>query len=96
METMTKVAQKIQLVDGTFSPSEAQDVITALIDQKINFHKLQRLAWCEGNRDADTFYPDHRIHELEEEKKVAKEFISSIRNAGLELRINGVLEISLV
>ena len=30
----------INLVDGTFTPSEAHDVIQALIDQKINFHKF--------------------------------------------------------
>lgn len=92
---MTQVAQKIRLVDGTFTASEAQDVIYALIDQKINFHKLQRLAWCEGDAYANTRYPDHRIHELEEEKRSAKEFIDSIRHAGLELRIDGTLEISI-
>ncbi|MEM9361594.1 MAG: hypothetical protein AAGA43_03115 [Bacteroidota bacterium] len=95
METIVKTEQKIQLVDGTFTPSEASDVIIALLEQKINFHKLQRLAWCEGNEDANTKYPDDRIQELEKEKTIAKDFINSVRWEGKKLRIDGVLNITL-
>ena len=95
METVVKTKQKIQLVDGTFSPSEASDVIIALLEQKINFHKLQRLSWCEGNKDANTKYPDDRIQELENEKTIAKDFINSVRWEGKKLRIDGVLNITL-
>lgn len=95
METLVKTEQKINLVDGTFSPSEASDVIIALLEQKINFHKLQRLSWCEGNKDANTKYPDDRIHELENEKTIAREFIKSVRWEGKRLRISGVLNITL-
>ena len=87
--------QNIQLVDGEFTPSEASDVIMSLIDQKINFHKLPRLALCEGFYGADTEYPDGRIYELENERSIAKEFISSVRYQGKKLKINGILEISL-
>jgi len=95
METLVKTKQKIQLVDGTFSPSEASDVILALLDEKINFHKLQRISWCEGSDKADTEYPDGRIKELQEEKRIAKEFIASVRNEGKRLRIDGILNITL-
>ncbi len=95
METLVKKDQKIQLVDGTFSPSEASDVIIALLGEKINFHKLQRLSWCEGNKDANTKYPDDRIQELEKEKTIAREFINSVRFEGKRLRIDGVLNITL-
>ncbi|WP_350293133.1 hypothetical protein [uncultured Croceitalea sp.] len=95
METIVKTKQKIQLVDGTFSPSEAGDVILALLDEKINFHKLQRISWCEGSDKADTEYPDGRIKELLEEKRIAKEFIASVRNEGKRLRIDGILNITL-
>ena len=95
METIVKTKQKIQLVDGTFSPSEASDVILALLDEKINFHKLQRISWCEGSDKADTEYPDGRIKELQEEKRIAKEFIASVRSEGKRLRIDGILNITL-
>lgn len=95
METLIETKQKIQLVDGSFTPSEACDVITSLLDQKINFHKLQRLSWCEGDKDANTKYPDERIDELEREKVIANEFINSLRSEGKRLRIDGILKISL-
>ncbi len=95
METLIETKQKIQLVDGSFTPSEACDVITSLLDQKINFHKLQRLSWSEGDRDANTKYPDERIAELEREKIIANEFINSLRSEGKRLRIDGILKISL-
>ena len=94
METLTKTTQKIQLVDGTFTPSETADVVLALLNEKINFHKLQRISWCEGGADADTQYPDGRIAELEKEKAVTKEFVAQVRHMGKKLRINGILEIS--
>ncbi|QLG45656.1 hypothetical protein [Costertonia aggregata] len=95
METVAKTKQKIQLVDGVFSPSEASDVILSLINEKINFHKLQRLSWCEGSATADTKYPDDRIKELEKEKEIVKEFISAVRHEGKKLKIDGILNITL-
>jgi DNA-binding HxlR family transcriptional regulator len=89
-----KVAQKIQLVKGEFTPSEASHIITNLIDDKINFHKIQRLQMWEGNHKCKTDQLDNRIKELEKEKVIAKEFINSIRSLGQNLKIDGVLEIS--
>ena len=91
---MTEVIQKVQLVEGKFTPSEASDIISSLIAEKINFHKLRRLGRSEGNINADCEYPDNRVKELEEERMIAKEFIKIARLEGKTLRINGTLEIS--
>lgn len=89
-----KVAQKIQLVKGEFTPSEASHILVNLIDEKINFHKIQRLQIWEGDHKCKTDKLDGRIEELEKEKIIAKEFINSHRNLGQNLKINGILEIS--
>lgn len=89
------VKQQIQLVKGEFSPSEASDIICALLDEKINFHKLQRLRLWEGSHDCRTNDLDSRIEELEKEKQIAREFISRNREAGRKLKITGTLEITL-
>ncbi|MGB5983130.1 MAG: hypothetical protein WBG46_13395 [Nonlabens sp.] len=88
------VVQKIQLVEGAFTPSEAADVIINLLDEKINFHKLQRLRDSEGNHSCDTHILDGRIGELEKEKKVARDYIKKVKKGGQKLRINGILEIT--
>jgi hypothetical protein len=93
---MTETKQKIQLVEGKFTPSEASDVVTSLIEEKINFHKLQRLSLCEGHQEADTAYPDGRIGELYNEKRIAREYIAEARRLGYRLKIDGILEISFV
>ena len=92
-ETITE--QKVQLVKGSFTPGEATDVVLSLLDEKINFHKLQRLRWCEGHFGADTSYADQRIAELEAEKVLARNFIRQAREQGRCLKINGTLEITI-
>jgi hypothetical protein len=87
--------QKIQLVDGIFTVSEASDVVLSLLNEKINFHKLQRLSLCEGSETANTKFPDERITELEHEKAIAKEFFSEARSKGITIKINGILNISI-
>lgn len=91
---MTEVIQKVQLIEGEFTPSEASDVISSLITEKINFHKLQRLGRWEGDENADCTYPNSRIQELEEEQKIAEEFIKIARSESQNLRISGTIEIS--
>ncbi len=89
-----KKMQQIQLVKGEFTPSEASHVIMNLIDEKINFHKIQRLQIWEGDDQCKTDHLDGRIQELEKEKEIARKFISNSRTLGKNLKINGTLEIS--
>ncbi len=93
---MTEVIQKVQLVDGKFTPSEASDVIKALIKEKINFHKFQRLCVLEGDENGDCEYPNSRVAELQQELKTAQEIIAEARRDGKQLRINGILELEFV
>ena len=92
--TLTEVTQKIQLVDGKFTCSEASDVISALIEEKINFHKIQRLKRCEGNENSNVEYANNRIAELLKEKKIAKQFLAQARQQGCNVSINGTIEIT--
>lgn len=92
-ENSTKTNQKVQLVEGNFSPSEASFIVNQLINEKINFHKLQRLSQCEGNETSNTDYADQRIAELENEKLVAKKHIDEARANGYDVFIDGVIDI---
>ena len=94
METVKKVTQKVNLVEGMFTASEALDVVQALIDQKINFHKVPRLSWREGHENCNTEYPDGRITELMEEKKKLKDYINSLRSNGNLIKIDGEIKLS--
>jgi len=91
METDT---QKIQLVKGNFTATEASEVIMNLINEKINFHKLQRLQMWEKDHMFNTDPLNARIKELKKEKKIVKEFIENLKSSGQKIKINGVLELS--
>lgn len=91
---MTEVIQKVQLIEGTFTPSEASDIVTALISEKINFHKLKSLSIREGNENEDCEYSHNRIKELEDERMIAREFMKIASKEGYNLKISGTIEIS--
>jgi len=92
---VSSTKQKVHLVDGVFTVSEASDVVLALINEKLNFHKLQRLSLSESSIMANTKYPDDRISELELEKSLAKEFFAQAKSQGKTLKIDGILNISI-
>mgnify|MGYP005827858651 FL=1 len=87
-------AQEIQLVKGEFTPSQASDVIMALINQKINYHKIEGLQNWERNHKYDQEPLNNRINELEEEKRIAADFISKMREQGKNLKIKGIIEMT--
>ena len=94
MEPATATRQKVQLVKGAFTTSEAADIVGALIDEKINFHKIQRLQRWEGNHKSDTGDLNDRIAELEASRDQALAYISQMRKQGKVLQIRGTLELT--
>ncbi|MFT6137830.1 MAG: hypothetical protein ACJA0U_002611 [Salibacteraceae bacterium] len=86
--------QDIKLVKGEFTPSQASDVIMSLINQKINYHKIERLQNWERNHKYDREPINNRIKELEEEMKTAADFISKMKKEGKNLEINGTLKMT--
>ena len=82
-----RTTQEVQLVKGLFTPSEANHIINVLIEQKVNFHKLQRLSLCEDNEEADVTYENNQI---------AKDYIAFAQKDGYNVVINSTLNISFV
>ncbi|WP_298951664.1 hypothetical protein [uncultured Nonlabens sp.] len=96
MNTSKEVLNKVQLIDGQFTPSEAADVVSSLIEGKINFHKLRRLSLSEGNMHSDTGYDDSRVKELTIERKEFKAVCREALTMGKNIKINGILEIEII
>jgi len=97
METLvqTKTTQKIDLIDGVFTASEASDIINSVLKVKINFHKLNRLSITEGNNNNDCAYDSGRIDELMNEQNIAKEFFSQARLNGKKLKMRSIIQIEI-
>lgn len=97
METLDaiKTKQKINLIDGTFTASEASDIINSVLNVKINFHKIHRLSITEGNENDDCKFDNGRIKELMDEKTIAKDFFSQARLQGKKLKMTSIINIEI-
>lgn len=95
--TKTKTTElKVQLVKGEFTSLQASDVLMSLINQKINYHKIEGLQLWEKDHNCDPGPINKRIEELEEEKRTVQEFISQMSAEGENLEINGLLKLRIV
>lgn len=83
----------IKLVDGEFNPSQALDILSTLIDEKINYHKVEKLQHWESNHHKDPHPLLKRIQELEKQKKELKDYVIQLKESGLNLKIDGVLSL---
>ncbi len=90
-----KTQQEIKLIDGLFSAKEAADIIDAVLNIKINYHKLKRLSITEGNSEDLCEYDTGRIDELLKAKHHAKEYFNNVKEFGGKLRINSLIDITL-
>jgi len=95
---MTQAAEKqttIKLVEGTYTPAEAADILFSLIGDKIKFHNLQILSLQE-RFGLDTSHSEARILELKAAKNETKDLILEARDQGYQIEINGSIEIKFV
>lgn len=88
-------SQTFKLVEGTFSPPEAADVLFSLIANKIKFHQVQLLGIKEEIDDQELF-SEQRIQSLRDSKNMVKDVILNARDKGFQLQIDGDIRIKLV
>jgi len=86
--------EKIQLIEGTFNPIEAADVLLSLVTYKIKFHNLQLLN-LEENNGVSREQSEKRIAELKEAKNRITQMIMEARNHGTSLEIHSDINIQL-
>jgi len=93
--TALKTEQKINLIDGEFTASEAAAIINDVLKVKINFHKIQRLSITEGNSEDKCEYDSGRIDELLNEQQIAKDFFAQARLKGKKLKMTSTIHIAI-
>ena len=80
------------LIDGTFSPTEANAVLTNLITSKINYHILDDFSNFVRN-DRNVEHSKKRISELTETKEQLRSFIDLANHSGSKLSIKSIISI---
>lgn len=94
--TTTEVLNKVKLIDGVFTASEAADLMNSFLEEKINFHKLHRLAMREGDIYSDTRFDDSRVSQLMQDQLDFNMLCQQARANGKKLKINGIIEIEIL
>lgn len=92
---MEELFNTIQLVEGTYSPTDSADVLLSLIADKIKFHNLQIL-YLKDKNDTEIIHAEKRIEELKESRKMVTNLILKARNAGYNLKIDGSIKIEMI
>lgn len=90
------LVHQVKLVKGEFSPSQAAHVVKSLINEKINFHKMERIRNWEANHQCDEETYKNRVKELEKELEEVDAFFSKIQQSSVRLGIDGKLKIEVL
>lgn len=83
-----------KLIQGSFSPIDAKEILLNMVDTKINFHKIKSLSslvQCnQPNQESE-----QRIKELKEAKEQILAFIEKAKKEGCSLRVESTINLSL-
>ncbi|WP_366183538.1 hypothetical protein [Flavobacterium ovatum] len=87
--------QELKLIDGTFLPNEAIEILLNLYNQKIKFHELKNFSTQECTGTAHS-YSVQRIPELEVDIETIKKIIKDAAEKNQKLIIKSILHIDFV
>ncbi|WP_418263018.1 hypothetical protein [Flavobacterium faecale] len=86
--------QELKLIDGTYLPKEATEILLNLYDKKINFHELKDFSTqvCTGSADSKSV---QRIPELKADVETIKMLIQKAESNNQKLTIKSIIHIDL-
>lgn len=87
--------QTFKLIDGQFAPSEAKNILFALINSKINFHSLESFG-ITVRSNGDVSVHEKRIRELREANIDMNTLIDLAEKRGVQVKVNSMITIEFV
>lgn len=91
---MNKHLHHFQLIDGTFTPDQARQVLGAMVKSKIDYHSLEKRS--EGERSGIPHDSEQRLQSLRALDTELKSLFESARASGAKLKVTGSIEITLI
>lgn len=92
---MIKESKKeIKLIDGVFSPSEANSLLISLIDNKINYHKIDDFSY-HIRTERHPHHSKERVDELLETKAQLRSWMTLVQQQSAQLKIKGIISIEM-
>jgi hypothetical protein len=94
-ELQEKEIGVFDLVKGDFTTSDASEIVSDLIDKKINFHNVKNFSQ-EVRFNSEDQNSKQRILELKLAQEEAKNLIDKANKAGKSIRVNCFVSIEFV
>lgn len=92
---MIKESKKeIKLIDGVFCVSEANSLLLSLIDNKINYHKIDDFSY-HIRMDRHPHHSKERVNELLEAKSQLRSWMNLAQQESAQLKIKSIISIEL-
>lgn len=83
-----------QLIDATFTPDQARQVLGAMVKSKIDYHSLKKHS--EGERSGIPNQSEARLQSLRALDADLKSLFESAKASGVKLKVNAKIEITLM
>jgi hypothetical protein len=90
-----KKSYTFKLIDGTFTPAEANRVLTDLVNSKIHFHEMENFS-SQERFGTDVTHSARRLKALRKLKLDLKKIFDSTAEKHRDLKINSHIEILIV
>lgn len=87
--------KKEGILNVTFNPSDAKDVIVKAIDSQINACNLQRLSNWIGNNELNQDSLDNKIEQLERQKQKLMKTVGKAQTKGCNVTLLSDFKLSL-
>ncbi len=91
---MNKQTHHFQIIDGTFTPDQARQVLGAMVKSKIDYHTLEKRS--EVERSGITDHSEERLQSLRALAAEFKALFESAEASGAQLKVKGKIEITLM
>ncbi len=87
--------QRYKLIDGSFTASEATQILLSLVKSKIDFHNLEKLS-NEERFGQDIAQSERRLTELRQLHETLRSACQSAAEKGQRVEVKGWIEMNLV
>ncbi len=94
MATTTTEKSTLVLVDGSFSPEDAHEVLSSLLQSKINYHNNRNFSAEERHGEREEWC-DKRLIALRACKQELEQFILEAKASGKKVRVDSKIELTL-
>ena len=90
----TDLLLDVKQFSETFSPTEAREVISSVIDKKINSCKVEYLSQWERNHHFESYGSDELINSLKMQKQDLIDLINEANRNGQKVKLNCSIELT--